>query len=31
VQRYARSRFQVFLHNAHRFMMTFAYSVMNRS
>jgi len=30
VQRYARSRFQMFLHDAHRFMMTFAYSVMNR-
>ena len=30
VQRYARSRFQMFLHNAHRSLMTFAYSVMNR-
>lgn len=30
VRRYARSRFQMFLHNAHRLMMTFAYSVMNR-
>jgi len=30
VGRYVRSRFQMFLHNAHRLMMTFAYSVMNR-
>ena len=30
VQRYARSRFQMFLHNAHRSLMTFAYSVINR-
>jgi GT2 family glycosyltransferase len=28
--RYVRSRFQMFLHNAHRLMMTFAYSVLNR-
>jgi len=30
VGRYVRSRFQMFLHNMHRLMMTFAYSVMNR-
>jgi len=30
VGRYVRSRFQMFLHNAHRLLMTFAYSVMNR-
>ena len=30
VRRYVRSRFQMFLHNAHRLLMTFAYSVMNR-
>ena len=30
VGRYVHSRFQMFLHNAHRLMMTFAYSVMNR-
>jgi glycosyltransferase involved in cell wall biosynthesis len=30
VGRYVRSRFQMFLHNAHRLMMTFAYSLMNR-
>ena len=31
VGRYVRSRSQMFLHNAHRLMMTLAYSVMNRS
>jgi glycosyltransferase involved in cell wall biosynthesis len=31
VERYVQSRFQMFLHNAHRLMMTFAYSVMNRA
>jgi len=30
VGRYVHSRFQMFLHDAHRFMMTFAYSIMNR-
>lgn len=30
VQRYVRSRFQMFLHHVHRSLMTFAYSVMNR-
>lgn len=30
VQRYARSRPQMVLHNAHRSLMTFAYSLMNR-
>jgi len=30
VGRYVHSRLQMFLHNAHRLMMTFAYSVMNR-
>ena len=30
VGRYVRSRFQMFLHNMHRLMMTFAYSLMNR-
>lgn len=30
IRRYVRSRFQMFLHNTHRLLMTFAYSVMNR-
>jgi hypothetical protein len=30
VGRYVRSRFQMSLHNVHRLMMTFAYSLMNR-
>ena len=30
VGRYVRSRFQMVVHDAHRFMMTFAYSLMNR-
>jgi GT2 family glycosyltransferase len=30
VERYVHSRLQLFLHNAHRLMMTFAYAVMNR-
>jgi glycosyltransferase involved in cell wall biosynthesis len=30
VGRYVRSRFQLVLHNAHRLLMTFAYSLMNR-
>ena len=30
VQRYAHSRFQMFLHDAHRLLMTFVYSIMNR-